>query len=292
MTEEESGSHRAPDTAPAPASPGGWSERRNWIYGVLSAALAGLIVVVIQTWLGLGSGDGGGSPAAASSSSADRTAGLAGGATVAARAKAEEEPVISASVSYLREQCASFVVPGSLDTYGPAPDSSELSSWARERGAAMVGPALIMVTVTGHDERPVTITDLTFSTSVQEAAPMSGTVVSNECGDETVARYAKVDLDKRPPQITDSSAVEISVGDMSTAPLVFPYEVTSTDNENLLLIAETQGYVEWSARLSWSNGVESGELTIDDEGHPFRTASSAPGSPSAVPYGGGEWLTE
>jgi hypothetical protein len=149
---------------------------------------------------------------------------------------------------------------------------------------------MILVTVTGHDERPVTITDLSFSASVQEAAPMAGSTVSNECGDQTIARYAEVDLDRSPPQITASSAIESSYGDMSTSPLVFPYEVTSTENENLLLIAHSQGYVEWTASLTWSNGIDSGVLTIDDHGTPFRTATPAEGNVSAVPYGGGEWL--
>jgi hypothetical protein len=92
-----------------------------------------------------------------------------------------------------------------------------------------------------------------------------------------------VDLDKSPPQITGSSAVEATWGDMSTSPLVFPYEVTNRENENLLLIASTQGYIEWTAKLSWSNGVRSGVLTTDDSGRPFRTARAADGNPSAIP---------
>jgi hypothetical protein len=267
-----------------------WSERRNWVYGLISAALAGLIVVVIQSVLGLGDDDP--APAASSSTATDRALTSSGAPTDVAEAKVEAEPTITASVTYPKDTCSTFVVPDSLDVYGPAPESSELAQWARQRDAATAGPAMIMVTVTGHDERPVTITDLTFSTTVQEDAPATGTTVANECGDQTIARYARVDLDQSPPQIVDSSSTEISVGDMSTSPLAFPYEVTSTENENLLLIAETQGYVEWTASLTWSNGVDSGVLTIDDDGEPFRTALPAAENPYAIPAGFGEWLTD
>jgi hypothetical protein len=108
-------------------------------------------------------------------------------------AKAEEEPVITASVSYPKDACSTFVVPDALDAYGPAPEPSELAGWARKRGGATAnnfgagGTAMILLTVTGHDQRPVTITDLTFSTTVHKDAPMAGTTVGNDCGDQTVA---------------------------------------------------------------------------------------------------------
>jgi hypothetical protein len=275
----------------------GWSERKNWAYGLVSAALAGLIVVVIQVALGLDPGDGGAAQPSTRSLAGPQGGGTPDTGTAAEPATVADEPVISASVTYPRDECSTFVVPDDLASYGPAPDSSELGVWVRERDGATAdffapgrGTAMIMLTVTGFDERPVTITDLTFTTTVREDAPAVGTTVANECGGPTVARYAEIDLDQQPPQITASSDTEVMWGEMSTSPLAFPYEVTSSDNENLLLIASTAGYVEWTASLSWSNGIDSGVLLIDDDGEPFRTARAAEENPYAIPAGGGEWL--
>jgi hypothetical protein len=222
----------------------GWSERRNWVYGLVSAALAGLIVVVVQAVLGIDPGD---NPSPTASRQPFVATDPSPGADADERAAAADEPVVTASVTYPRDTCSSFVVPGALDGYGPAPEPQELGPWVRDRDGATTGEAQILVTVTGHGERPVTITSLTFAAGVRSAEPLVGSSVANDCGDQTIARYAKVDLDRSPPQIVESSAVEVSVGDMSTSPLVFPYEVTSTENENLLLIASTLGYVEWTA---------------------------------------------
>jgi hypothetical protein len=60
-----------------------------------------------------------------------------------------------------------------------------------------------------------------------------------------------------------------------TTPMQFPYTVTDTDSESLLIIAKTQQYRAWTAALSWTDGEKSGVEAIDYQGQPFKTTSSA-----------------
>lgn len=271
-----------------------WLSSNSVVGTIVTTVVGGLITAVMTGWFGLDD-----APVAdAANRSTEPTAAPVPSAVASPAAVDQTEPVITASVSYPRDACSTFVVPGALDDYGPAPEPEELGPWVRERDGAAANPfyaergtAMVLLTLTGYGERPVTITDIRFSVERREADPMIGTVVANDCGDQTVARYAEVDLDATPPQIGESSAVEAPWGELSTTPLVFPYEVSGSENENLLLIASTAGYVEWTATVSWSNGVESGSLIIDDSGKPFRTAQSDAENLSAIPVGGGEWMT-
>jgi hypothetical protein len=154
------------------------------------------------------------------------------------------------------------------------------NEWAAAHKAALAriysggrGKGMVLMTVKGYDRSPVTITALNFHVVHRQPTPLDGRVLSNECGDETIARYAEVNLDSDPPQIGNSSADVTSHGDVNATPLRFPYNVSDSDTENLLLITSTSGYVEWTADLSWSNGVTSGRLTIDNNGQPFRTSN-------------------
>ncbi len=74
-----------------------------------------------------------------------------------------------------------------------------------------------------------------------------------------------------------------------TTPLRFPYRVSDTESESLLILAHSSGYVEWTAHLEWSNGEDSGALTIDDKGKPFRTTSFIEGREIIHPDGAGGW---
>lgn len=195
-------------------------------------------------------------------------------------AKVFPPPTISASVSFYDGGCGSFLVPESGSASKSDADFGT-PKWALRNGAAQAAPwspgrgtSRVLFTITGYKARPVTITALTFKVSKRGPAPSDGRVESGDCGDETIARYAEVDLDRKPPRITESSGATISLGDIVTSPLAFPYTVTDTNTESLLLIASTAEYVEWTAHLAWSDGTTSGLLSIDNEGHPFRTALS------------------
>lgn len=193
-------------------------------------------------------------------------------------AKIHPGPKITASIEFYRGTCDSFWVPSSSNASTSDPGFAT-PAWADSSEAAQAlsfypgrGMSMITFTVTGYDTRPVTVTALRFRVSTHRERPNDGTILSRECGDETVARYADVDLDVDPPRITQSSALPVSYGsDTRTTPLSFPYTVSNSDTESLLIVASTSRYVEWTAELAWSNGVDSGVLAIDNDGSPFRT---------------------
>ena len=189
---------------------------------------------------------------------------------------------VSVSISYPRGQCSSFIVPENSD----APSSGSAvgtPEWAAGNGAAQADPfypgkgtGLVLVTISAKDSRPVTVTSLEFNVIEKKPGPLRGRYVENPCGEETVARYAEVDLDADPPQITASSAEVVSWGDYNVTPLRFPYKVTDEESENLLLIGSTGGYVEWTATIGWSDGEDSGQVTVDNDGEPLRTSLPPP----------------
>ena len=195
-------------------------------------------------------------------------------------AKIFPSPTISASVTFPDASCGSFLVPMASKASRSDADFGT-PTWALRNGASQAAPywpgrgtSRVLFTITGYQPRPVTITGLTFKVSKRGPAPVAGRVESGQCGDATVARYAIVNLDIKPPRITESSAVKITWGNQVTTPLTFPYTVTSTNTESLLLMASTSESVEWTAQLAWSDGTTSGSLPIDNEGHAFRTAVS------------------
>ncbi len=198
-------------------------------------------------------------------------------------------PTVSRTVTSPDPLCTTFLIPGSPSSWGPSPDPSDLPEWALSRGGVETAAATVMITVTGYEERPVTLTGLRFEVARREP-PLEGTFVSNQCGDAWTARYASVDLNETPPRIISSSAVPVMPGSIQeTTPLRFPYRVSDTESESLLILAHSSGYVEWTAHLEWSNGEDSGALTIDDKGKPFRTTSFIEGREIIHPDGAGGW---
>jgi len=195
-------------------------------------------------------------------------------------------PTITVSTSFIGGYCDTFIVPPGDNASASDPDYGTIE-WAAAHKAAQAGiyssgqgKGRILVTVKGYDRGPVTITALEFHVVYRQSTPLDGRVLSNSCGGETIARYVEVDLDADPPRIGKSSAdVTTWSQSIDTTPLRFPYNVSDSDTENLLLIASTSGYVEWTADLSWSNGAASGRLTIDNHGQPFRTSNQVGNEP-------------
>lgn len=214
------------------------------------------------------------------------------------QAKLSDEPTVSYSATFPRGQCETFVVPRMGDDIGAAPEPVDLVEWAVSRDGAQgatsdtsgAGFGQVLVTLTGYEARPVTVTGIEFEV-VERADPLVGTVVANECGGSTEARFAEVDLDESPPAIVESSADAVILSaEMETTPLRFPYTITGSETESLLIIARTQQYVEWRARILWSNGESDGVLVVDNDGEPFRVTAPVENNTYLVPAGGGEWL--
>jgi len=83
----------------------------------------------------------------------------------------------------------------------------------------------------------------------------------------------------------------LQIGDQEwrTAPLVFPYVVSSTESETLLVIGATKGLVGWTAELLWSDGAVVGRSTIDDNGKPFMTTCDPHVPQIYLALSGGSW---
>lgn len=88
--------------------------------------------------------------------------------------------------------------------------------------------------------------------------------------------------------------LDASGAEVRTIPAVsFPYKVTSSDPEELLVSARTAGCdCRWYLELEWSAGGRSGTVRITDGGKPFRTSGTL-GRPAYV-YDSveGRWITD
>ena len=147
--------------------------------------------------------------------------------------------------------------------------------WAILQGGADFSASKVLVTIRGTTKSPVTVTRVRIHI-VERKPALAGSVVANGCGGTIDARYAEFDLDSNPPRISSSSSVPVMWGgdDWRATPLKFPYQVTDTESESLLLIGTTNEYAAWTASLSWTDGNKSGVEKIDYEGEPFRTSDS------------------
>ncbi|OLZ55186.1 hypothetical protein BS329_03940 [Amycolatopsis coloradensis] len=155
--------------------------------------------------------------------------------------------------------------------------NADYAAWAQDNDVAEIDWSKVLVTVKSTSEKPVSITGIDFLVSERKPA-IKGVTLGLGCGSETTARFAVVDLDQNPPQITESTSKEMMWGDENwrTSPLRFPYTVSDKETESLLLIAKTDACeCRWKARLRWSNGETAGVSVIDYKGKPFHTSGSA-----------------
>jgi hypothetical protein len=99
-----------------------------------------------------------------------------------------------------------------------------------------------------------------------------------------------VNLDDSPPTLTpvhESSPNAPDQGPERTAPLIFPYTISQSDPEILVLTVTTQHCdCTWNAELDWTEGSHVGHTIIEDHSHPFQT-TAAKGLPT-ITWGQGE----
>ncbi|MEW1612616.1 MULTISPECIES: helix-turn-helix transcriptional regulator [unclassified Streptomyces] len=171
----------------------------------------------------------------------------------------------------------------------PPPAEADAESWATALGAVHAGETGVRITLQGADERAVVLEALRIRV-VERRAPAAGRVhrMSSGCGGALTPRMFDVDLDAARP-------VARSVPGNDTgepiAPVSFPYRVSATDPEVLLITGRTvRCDCDWVAELSWSSGGRSGTVRMDDGGRPFRT-SGAPGRPvHDYDFGARRWM--
>lgn len=132
----------------------------------------------------------------------------------------------------------------------------------------------VQLSLRGTSAVPVTITGLDVEIVERKPGPLRGIVVSGLCGSETVGRLAEIDLDAHPPKIVRSNAdpTQIWGQDTDTKPLKFPYLISATDPELLLVVVELNNSdtVSYRLHVGWTDGVHAGTQVIDHGGKPFR----------------------
>lgn len=74
--------------------------------------------------------------------------------------------------------------------------------------------------------------------------------------------------------------------------VAFPYSVSVTDPEVLLITGRTVGCdCDWFAELTWSSGGRSGTVRVDDGGRPFRTSGERGRPVLDYDTGSGRWVS-
>ncbi|MGW1439759.1 helix-turn-helix domain-containing protein [Streptomyces griseus] len=155
----------------------------------------------------------------------------------------------------------------------PPPVEADAESWAGALGAVHAGEAGVRITLQGRDERAVVLEALRIRV-VERRSPAPGRVyrMSSGCGGSLTPRMFDVDLDA--PRPTARPVAGNDSGEPIAA-VSFPYSVSVTDPEVLLITARAVGCdCDWYAELTWSSGGRSGTVRVDDGGRPFRTSGT------------------
>jgi hypothetical protein len=144
-------------------------------------------------------------------------------------------------------------------------------AWAHSNGGMDGSVAGVEVVVEGTTPYPVVLTGLTAEV-VERAPPPRGVHVVPFGGGGLPTRRFEVNLDKSPPTVTSAAAA--SELESAPPPIDFPYRVSATDPEVLLVMASTERCdCSWRASLEWVYQGKKGTTVIDDAGQPFRTVS-------------------
>jgi hypothetical protein len=235
----------APRSQPVPR---GDSDAKGWRYPLATTAVGATVTVLVTaivggavTWL----------------SHDDRESGSV----------ASEAPPF-ALVKEVTRQCPEFVADLAPDAVPPVPGSpEEREAWKSfELGARLASAVNLEVTVTGTTPTAVVLHSLTAV--VVPAPPTGGSAIYRpNCPPPTLAplRRFLARLDATRPTVT----LHPSRG------RDFPYKISSTEPEVFhIIVWPGQCDCDWTLQLAWTSGDRAGTVTIDDEGKPFRSASS------------------
>lgn len=154
----------------------------------------------------------------------------------------------------------------------PPPVEQDAAAWASAHGAVHGGTTNVEMTVKGRSESAVVLQALHVRV-VGRRAPLSWSsfAMDNGCGGSLTPRAFSVNLDAARPLAVPTDGNDAG----EPIPAVrFPYRVSDTDPEVLLVNARTSGCdCSWYLELDWTSGDREGTIRIDDHGAPFRTSS-------------------
>ncbi|MHC3388055.1 helix-turn-helix domain-containing protein [Streptomyces lavendulocolor] len=178
----------------------------------------------------------------------------------------------------------------------PPPVAADSGAWAGTHGAVHGGEALVRITVQGRSPSDAVVLHALHVRVVDRAAPLPWNAyrMDNGCGGAVTPRHFAVDLDRPRPLARSVDGLDASGAEVRKIPAVsFPYKVTSSDPEELLVSARTAGCdCRWYLELEWSAGGRTGTVRITDGGKPFRTSGTR-GRPAYVyDSAEGRWITD
>ncbi|MGW7728912.1 helix-turn-helix domain-containing protein [Streptomyces canus] len=154
----------------------------------------------------------------------------------------------------------------------PPPLVQDAGIWAATQGAIHGRETKVQISVQGRSSTAVVLEALRVRiTGRSSPAPGTAYAMDQGCGGGITPRGFDVNLD-----IDRPIAHAVAGNDTGqTVPAVqFPYRVSATDPEVLLVTATTQTYdCNWYLELDWSSQGRTGTVRIDDHGRPFRTTS-------------------
>lgn len=193
-------------------------------------------------------------------------------------------------------RCTTLIFDKPIAELGSPPKlPAEYAKWAWQHNGVEAAPfggfraGRVQLSMRGTGPTPVTITSLSAEVVDRKPGPMTGTVVSGQCGSSTTGRLAEVDLDADPPKIlrSNSDPNQLWGQDTNTTPLQFPYKITDTDSELLLIIAEVRSNdtVSYRLHIGWTDGARSGTEVVDNGGKPFQVATADTQALLYVPSG-------
>ncbi|WP_395360714.1 helix-turn-helix domain-containing protein [Streptomyces sp. YH02] len=177
----------------------------------------------------------------------------------------------------------------------PPPEAADARSWAAAQGAVDGGETLVRVSVQGKGAAAVVLQALHVRV-VERGAPLPWTAyrMDDGCGGAVTPRRFEVDLDRPRPVARALDGYDASGAEGRTIPAVsFPYAVTATDPEELLVIAGTARCdCRWYLELVWSAEGRTGTVRIADrDGKPFRTSGTGGRPVRAYDSDGRRWIT-
>lgn len=202
------------------------------------------------------------------------------------RSPAEPAEPLAVAVSPVMDGCDfSWVTPKSPAELEAVSDPSvgreQWPTWEHSRDGAQASEAVFTVTAQGHEATSnVVVTGLRVKV-LERKPPLTGTVLSTQCGEPVHSHYAEVDLDREQPvgfpgALDPDTAAELSARGLRVDPIRFPYSVSSTQPEVFTVVARTASCdCTWVIELDWSAGGRSGVQTVGYNGKPFRTTSAA-----------------
>jgi len=170
----------------------------------------------------------------------------------------------------------------------PPPTEQDAPAWAAAHDAVHGGTTNVEVTVQGRAKSVVVLRALHVRV-VGRRTPLawSSFAMENGCGGSLTPRAFSVDLDAARPRARPTDGND---GGEPVPAVRFPYRVSASDPEVLLVNARTAGCdCSWYLELEWTSGDRSGTVRIDDRGAPFRTSGVKDRPAYGYDYGDGAW---